>query len=234
MINGSIFTKLEIDVMQVNEILEAVELAHKYKLPAIVVHPGLSSDAIIARLRAGGKFKIITPIDWPKGETFGVNKLRGVTMDTLETDGFEFLLTPGKSEIDTRNEAKALTEFTKKNLSDQTEVRFVLGASMRSPENIVTMCKGLLGVRTPSMIRTDIQLKLQVSKANSDEHNKQISIIKESIKAPIKLSGNIVSIKSIAASPQASKFAVNLTQARTIIKEFQSQPDQLRELLDAE
>ena len=102
-------------------------------MPAIVVHPGLSSDAIIARLRAGGKFKIITPIDWPKGETFGVNKLRGVTRDTLETDGFEFLLTPGKSEIDTRNEAKALTEFTKRNLSDQTEVRFVLGASLRSP-----------------------------------------------------------------------------------------------------
>ena len=234
MTNGSIFTKLEIDVMQVNEILEAVELAHKYKLPAIVVHPGLSSDAIIARLRAGGKFKIITPIDWPKGETFGVNKLRGVTRDTLETDGFEFLLTPGKSEIDTRNEAKALTEFTKRNLSDQTEVRFVLGASLRSPENVVTMCKGLLGVRTPSIIRTDIQLKLQVSKANSDEHNKQIAIIKESIKAPIKLSGNIVSVKSIAASPQASKFAVSLTQARIIIKEFQSQPDQLRELLDAE
>jgi hypothetical protein len=234
MINGSIFTKLEIDVMQVNEILEAVELAHKYKLPAIVVHPGLSSDAIIARLRAGGKFKIITPIDWPKGEIFGVNKLRGVTMDTLETDGFEFLLTPGKSEIDTRNEAKALTEFTKKNLSDRTEVRFVLGTSMRTQDNIETMCKGLLNVRTPSMIRTDIALKLQVSKANSDEHNKQISMIKESIKAPIKLSGNIISIKSIAASPLASKFAVSLTQAKTIIKEFQSQPDQLRELLDAE
>ena len=96
------------------------------------------------------------------------------------------------------------------------------------------MCKGLLGVRTPSIIRTDIQLKLQVSKANSDEHNKQIAIIKESIKAPIKLSGNIVSVKSIAASPQASKFAVSLTQARIIIKEFQLQPDQLREMLDAE
>lgn len=232
--NGAIFSRLEIDVMQVGEILEAVELTIKYKLPSIVVHPGLSSDAIIARSRAGGKFKIITPIDWPKGETFGVNKMRGLSMDSLETDGFEFLLTPNKSETDTRNEARALTEFVKQHLTDQIEVRFVLGSSIRTTENIISMCKGLLTVRTPSMIRTDTQLKLQVNKANPEEHNRQISMIRETIKAPIKLSGNINNLKSVVSCDNATRFAVNITQARSIIKEFSSQPNQLANILNAE
>lgn len=231
--NGSVFNRLEIDVMQLNEVAEAVELAYKYKFPAIVVHPGLSSDAIIAKSRAGGKFKIITPIDWPKGETFGVTKMRGLLMDSLETDGFEFLLTPNKSELDTRNEARALTEFVKQHLSDSTEVRFVLGTSFRSEANIDTMCKGLLTVRTPAMIRTDTQLKLQVGKANAEEHNRQITKIRDIIKAPIKICGNITNLKSVMSCTNAARFGVNLLQARTIIKEFHSQPDQLRELLDA-
>lgn len=231
--NGSIFNRLEIDVMQVNEIQESVELAHKYKFPAIVVHPGLSSDVIIARNRAGGKFKIITPIDWPKGEIFGVNKMRGLTIDSLETDGFEFLLTPGKLELETRNEARALTEFVKQHLSGSIEVRFVLGTSMRSDDAIATMCRGLLTVRTPAFVRTDTQLKLQVSKANPEEHNKQIQTIRDIIKVPVKICGNITNLKSVASCPNASRFGVNLIQVKTIIKEFQSQPDQLRELLDA-
>ena len=91
--NGAVISKLEIDVMNMNEVTEASQYALKYKLPAIVVHPGLSSEAIIARDRAGGKYNIITPIDWPKGEIFGMNKMRGLYTDNLEADGFEIMLT---------------------------------------------------------------------------------------------------------------------------------------------
>ena len=219
--------------MQLNEIQDAVDLAFKYNLPAIVVHPGLSSDAIIAKSRAGGKFKIISPIDWPKGETFGTVKLRGLSIDTLETDGFEFLLTPNKLELETRNEAMALTDFVRRHISPITEVRFVLGTSTRLEENINTMCRGLLTVRTPSMIRTDTQLKLQVSKANTEEHNRQIDNIRNIIKTPIKVSGNITNLKAIT-SINADRYGVNLLQAKTIIKEFNSQPSELRELLNSD
>lgn len=232
--NGSILSKLEIDVMQINEILEAVEIAHKYKLPAIVVHSGLSSEAIIARSRAGGKFNIITPIDWPKGDTFGMTKMRGLSTDSLETDGFEILLTPNKLETETRNEAKLLTEFIKTRLSDKTEVRFVLGSSMRSDDNLITMCKGIMTVRTPSLIRTDCQLKTQVVKANPDEHNRLINLVREHIRTPIKVSGNFINLKSVVAIPNASKYAVSISQAKTIIKEFKSQPDKFGELLNSQ
>lgn len=222
--NGAVFSKLEIDVMQVNEIQESVHLAIKHKLPAIVVHQSLSGDAIIARSIAGGKFKIITPVDWPKGETFGDLKLRGLSFDSIETDGFEILLTAGKNETDSKNEAKVLTEFLKGRIGDHVEVRFVLGSSMRPYEHIETLCKSLLGVRTPALIRTDTQLKTQVTKANPDEHNKLISLINSHLNAPVKVSGNIGALKSIVACPNASKFAVSLLQAKAIIKELQNTP----------
>ena len=158
--------------------------------------------------------------------------MRGLTTDSLETDGFEFLLTNNKSELETREEARSLTEFVKKHLSEVAEVRFVLGTSFRTQDAVALMCRGLLTVRTPSFIRTDTQLKLQVGKANQDEHNKQMQLIKEIIKAPIKICGNIANLKAIAVCQPAARFGVNLSQAKTIIKEFQSQPNQLRELLD--
>ena len=222
--NGAVYSKLEIDVMQVNEIQESVHLAIKHKLPAIVVHQSLSGDAIMARSRAGGKFKIITPVDWPKGEIFGDLKLRGLSFDSIETDGFEILLTAGKSETDTRNEAKVLTEFLKSRIGDHVEVRFVLGTSLRQFELVESICKSLLGVRTPALIRTDTQLKTQVTKANPEEHNKYIKLVGAHINAPVKISGNINSIKTIAACPSAAKYAVSLMQTKAIIKELQNQP----------
>lgn len=229
--NGAVINKLEIDVMQINEILEATEIALKYKLPALVVHPGLSSEAIIARDRAGGKFNIITPIDWPKGEIFGMNKMRGLYTDNLEADGFEILLTPDKLELETRNEAKLLTDFIKQRIAEDKEVRFVLGTATRSELNILTMCKGLLTVRTPAYIRTDTNLKTQVNKANTEEHNRLIELVRTVIRVPMKISGNLNNLKAVISVPAAARYGVSVTQAKTIIKEFKSQPDRLNELL---
>ncbi len=231
---SSIFNRLELDVMQANELNESVELAYKHSFPAIVVHQGLASDAIRARGRVRGKFKIITPVDWPKGDNFGTTKFRGLSTDAIEADGFEIVLSGGKTEIETRNEAKTITEFIKMNLSQSVEVRFILNTFTRDDANIETMCKGLLHIRTPSMIRTDTQLKLQVSKANTDENNRYINLIRANINVPIKLSGNIIGVRSVTGSADASRYAVNLAQAKTIIKEFHQQPDGLKNLLGDE
>lgn len=224
--NGAVYSKLEIDVMQLNEVQDAVHLAIKHKIPSLVVHQSLSGDAIMTRSKMGGKFKIITPVDWPKGEIFGDLKLRGLSFDSIETDGFEILLTAGKSETDTRNEARVLTEFLKGRIGDHVQVRFVLGSSFRSYEQIENICKGLVGTRTPALIRTDIQLKTQINKANPDEHNKLIKMIASHINVPVKLSGNINTLKSITSCLDASKYAVNLLQAKAIIKELQTQKNE--------
>ncbi len=229
---SGIFNRLEIDVLQANELGESVELANKHNFPAIVVHPGLASDAIRIRGRSGGKFKLIIPVDWPKGDNFGTIKFRGLSTDAIEADGFEICLTGNKNDLDTKNEAKALTEFIKKHLSETTEVRFVLGAFTRDEQNIISLCKGLIGIRTPTLVRIDTQLKLQVSKANTEIHNKIIKQIHEILRVPIKLSGNIIGVRCVTGCPDAIRFAVGLTQAKAIVKEFYQQPNELKTLLD--
>ena len=57
--------RLEIDVMQANELIEAARLTVKHRLPSMIVHPDLSSEAFIARGQMGGKLKIITPAKRP-------------------------------------------------------------------------------------------------------------------------------------------------------------------------
>jgi len=229
---SGIFNRLELDVLQANELVEGIELAHKHHFPAIVVHPSLAGEAIIARGRAGGKFKIITPVDWPKGDTFGTIKFRGLVADAIEADGFEIFLTGGKPELDTRNEARALSQFVMQHLPPQTEVRFVLGAFTRDEDNLRALCRGLLHVRTPTLVRTDIHLKLQVSKANTDVHNAHVKTITDIVRVPVKISGNIGGVRGVTGCPGAERFAVGLAQARAIIKEFQQQPDALRTILN--
>ncbi len=64
---SSVLMKLELDIMQANELQQAIELAIEHSLPAIVIHPALYADATMHRLKRRGQFKLIIPVDWPKG-----------------------------------------------------------------------------------------------------------------------------------------------------------------------
>lgn len=223
---------LEIDVMQANELQEASQITAKYNLPAIVVHQDLSSEAYILRAQLKSKYKIITPIDWPKGSNYGLLKLRGLSTDALEVEGFEILLTEGKSTSDTKNEAKAVTDFIRHHLSELHEIRLVLGTLSRDDENIARICEAIKLVRAPAMIRNDILLKTQINKASPEIHNNTIDMINSIVKAPIKISGNINNFRTVTQCRKAKRYAVNLMQAKTIIKEYKSQPsEELRKLL---
>lgn len=214
----SYMMKLEIDVMQSNELTDASTFAAKFKLPAIVVHPGLASDAHIIRGKLNGRYKIITPIDWPKGEQFGMLKMRGLNTDAIEADGFEILLTQHKDEIETRNEASALTNFIRTHINKQAEIRFVIGSINKNVEEIQKTAKGLTKIPVPSYVRNDIHAKTQQSKANIDIHNTVLKAISESIGVPIKISGNIVDVRTLTAI-DAARFGVNLVQAKALLKE---------------
>ena len=223
---------LEIDVMQANELEEASQITSKYKLPAMVIHPDLSSEAYIIRAQLKSNYKLITPVDWPRGVNNGILKMRGLSTDALEVEGFEILLTGYASIAESKKEIEQLTEFIRTHLSEIHEIRLVLGTTIRSIEEITNMCEAIKLVRKPSMIRNDTNLKLQVNKANSDIHIKTIEFINNIIKAPIKIAGNINNFKSVIQCRKANRFSVNLLQAKSIIKEYKSQPaDELRKLL---
>jgi len=183
-VDGAITSKLEIDVTQANEVLPAAELAVKYRIPALVVHQAIVTEAILAKGKTQGQFKIITPVDWAKGEKFGMDKMVGLSMDAIESDGFEIYLSDSQSIGDVRNEAKALTDFIKNQISPLSEIRFVLGTFSRDEDTIKRLCEGLVGIPTPAYLRTDVVLKLQLNRANPETHSKTIEMIKYIIGAP--------------------------------------------------
>ena len=209
--------KLEIDVMQNNELYPASEFAHKHKLQSLIVHQELYPEAQLIRGRIGGKYNLIIPIDWPKGEIYGSQKMRGLSVESLDADGFEIFITGGKNMTDTRKELHILTDFIKTHLGKNIEVRFVIGASARSEEEITNICTALLDIPKPACIRTDIQLKTQTTKANIETHLNIIQLINKTIRIPIKISGNIT-LKTLKLC-EAFRYAVNLVQAKNIITE---------------
>jgi len=232
---NAITTKLEIDVMQVNEIDQAMQLAAIHRLPAVVVHPQLVTQALSTRVRRNGRFKIITTIDWPKGDTFGMNKLRGLTREMMEIDGYEILMTGGKPEIENRNEARVITDFIRNNINSNLEVRFVLGCYIRTEKEVVQMARVMKDIQAPAYLRTDAHLRTQVTKASLKTHTSLVEAIRKVCALPLKLSGNIDAVRTIAGCLQIpqppARFAVNLQQLQQIIKDLQKQPEELRELL---
>jgi len=234
---NAITTKMEIDVMQASELYEACQIASANAMASIVVHPQLTPEALMTRGRFRGKFKIITPVDWPKGDIFGMNKLRGLTINNLQSDGFEIMLTGGKKEAETRTEAKVITEFVRRHISPIAEIRFVLGAYMRPEEEIVRMCKVMKDVPTPTLLRTDHHLKAQAAKASPKAQQQLIEKIREVTQLPLKISGNIDSVRIMASCIEqkdqvgAARFAVSLQQTHTILNDLRQQPD-LRKLIE--
>lgn len=218
MTNGELLTRIEIDVLQGNEILESFELAHKYKFPAVVVHPSLSSDALVCRGRSKGNYKIITPVDWPKGETFATDKFKGMSLDSLETDGFEIYLSSKKSAGDIKKEIVACTEFLKKFIGELCEIRFVIGTRNKEEQDLTNAYEAFRDVKTPSMIRDDTTLKTQNYKANPAIHSTFIENLKQFIKCPTKVSGNLDSIDNLLACEAAKRFGTSLQQAKSIIR----------------
>lgn len=234
---AAITTKIEIDVMSASDVDEAFQLAAIHKCPAVVVHQQLLEQAIVMRARRNGRFKIIAPIDWPKGETYGITKLRGMTVEMMQADGYEIMLTGDKNSNENKNEAKTLTTFIREHISPTHEIRFVLGAFTRPEKEILQICGTMTGIPAPALLRTDHHLKMPATKANAKVHNQTVEAIRTVCGLPLKVSGNIDTVKTLAGcvsgEHSANRVAVNLQQMQAIVKELRSQPDALRELLEA-
>ena len=225
----SVIRKLEIDVMQSTELDEAMELSHRYRMPAIVVHPDLATEANVARARKQAKCSIITPIDWPKGESYGMAKMQNMSVAALSQDGFEILVSCD-NESKVKQEITTLINFIREHLPEAVEIRLVLGALSRERDEIATICDVLKYVPAPDIVRTDHNLRVQQAKANPQANAELVEFIRTKTSRPIKLSGNISSVKALAGC-EVDRYAVSLKQAQAIIKEMIQQPDRSQKLL---
>lgn len=212
-------TKLELDVMIATELRESVELAFEHKMPAMVVHPDLVQDAVMFRGLRQGRFKIIVPVDWTKGDRRGLQKFQGMSVESLSQDGFEILLTPTSSVNEAKTEMSNISKFLRDFYPSTIECRYVLDASSLEPNIWQAMCDGMQGTPAPQLVRTDRNLRLQQSKTSVQAHTSLIESITARTGAKIKLCGNISTVR-IVTSCKAERFGVNRKQLDNIITDI--------------
>lgn len=223
-------SRVEIDIMQHVDLDKGLELAYAHKVPAIVVHQDLANETLIKRARMAGKYKIITPVDWPKGQAYSTNKMIGLKHETLKTDGFEILLTEKENINDIKAEVKAISNFITGHINKLSEVRFVLGVTLRPPEMISKMCEAIKSIPAPALIRTDHNTKLQNSKTTAQINLESISSIRAYLGSTIKISGNINSVKILDTYREHNlRFAVSVRQAEDIVRDYRNQIRQANE-----
>jgi hypothetical protein len=217
--DGNPIAKLELDCFQMSEMLECMEFAAKHNLPAVVVHQGLSSDALILRNKVRGKFKVVVPIDWPKGDHFGNLKFRGLTIDSLEGDAFEIVMSPGKSIIEMKNEARVCTDFIRTYLGSTQEIRFVIPTNKTDVAAIGELAGLFTGIRNPAFVRFGFAHKAPVHKINRVYNTEIRKKLFEAVGSPIKMCGNIQTIEDVD-SIGAARYGVSLAFAKAIVNQY--------------
>lgn len=215
---------LELDVMQRADLRQALDFTIKHSLRSVVVHQNLATTADLIRMSINGKFKIFTPIDWPKGELNGISKFRGVPHSTLSSDGFEICVNSNDTEQDLRDIADFVGSISR-------ELRFVVGVYSKSQQEVDEIVAKLVSVSPSSMIRTDTVLKVQQSKGNIEANTNIANTMKNAGVKSIKLSGNFTTMKNLLGCCWANAVGVSLFQANSIIGDINKQPQGLLEVL---
>jgi hypothetical protein len=223
--------QLEVDLTQTSEQQHAAILAAQYSIAALVVHPSLFGEADMHRIRRQGQYKLIVPIDSPKGEAPGDLKFRGLPVRCLEADGFEIVLTPGKSPANSAAEADMLAEFVRTRIRKEAEIRFVLQVFSSTPEAVIAQCEAMAANRKPSMIRIDPRTKAQATRATPIALRNLHDGIKRVLNVQVKLSGNFSTTRSISECSWANRIGVSLSQLDSIIQDQNKVPNTIKEML---
>ena len=227
-----IVAKFEIDVLVQKELKEAHDLAVRHSMPALVIHPDLCSQAQFIRARERAQYKIITMVDWPKGERTGLDKFMHLGVEAMESDGFEIILNQQTSVDSAIAEIAPIVSFVKRYIARPVEIRFVLQTTDRPETSWGSQCECLSQVQPPDYVRTTHLTSLQQAKANVVVSAATIESIKAKTTRPIKLSGNVSTVKMLAHC-QATRYAVSLKQANDLITELRDHPDRYEEHLNA-
>ena len=212
-------TKLELNVFNTKSL--AMDMPHigsfaiKNRIPCIVTEPQLIDIILMERSKFSPAFKVICAIDF-FNKNYALQKMRGLSNGVFMADGFEFRVSPGHNDKESLNELRALTEFVKTGIGPSKEIRWALCLRTITYDNYMHLLDHMR--KWPaSFIRTDINL--ECPSANFDAHMDDINFIRGKIATPIKVSGNINHSLMLTLGSKASRFDVNLTQARRILKD---------------
>jgi hypothetical protein len=215
--NSQITSKLEINLLDATTTPQIVsEFAIKFKIPAIVSSPEYIAPLISHRAMMGGQYKIISALDFPKGTNYAMDKLFRANPDFVHADGFEVLLSAGKSEIQSKNEMKAIHSYLKAN-RPLSEIRWVVRMNTADPEETNGILKNMKNY-PPSFVRVDPHLV--TPRATVEALASQVEQVGASVPYPIKVSGNIDidRLEALKGLKGLKRFDVSMKQAEAIVQ----------------
>jgi len=138
--------------------------------------------------------------------------------DFVGADGFEILLSDGKTEVESKNELKAIHSYLKANRA-LVDIRWCL--RMHTVDEVRT--RGILKnmkLFPPSFVRIDPHL--ETPRADVEKMKAQVALIQEFVPYPIKISGNVnaAMIKELQDIRGVKRFDVSMKQAEAIAHEL--------------
>lgn len=217
-------TRMEINVTAKTVAADIGQLSTfvvKNRVPVVVTDPQFLETITLDRLKFGGgrtgrlAYKIICTVDFPRGKAYALEKLRDLPENVIFlADGFDILLTGGRSDKEVLNELRGLSEFLKK-IDPTKEIRWTLGCRTRDRAETQKMLLNI--VKHPgSFIRTDQNLN---SQATVRDHLDDVEFIHRTVPTPVKVSGNIDYNAMRTLAQAVERFDLTLAQARSILKE---------------
>lgn len=190
-----ITSKCELNVLSATTNVAYVnDLAIRYRVPAVVCSPEYVAPLLSQRASRGGGYQIICAVDFPYGKNFAMDKLKRSHPDFTMADGFEILVSVGRTEVETKNELKAIHEFVKMQ-NRLLQIRWCLSLHHKDQEAGVAALKGMKKF-PPSYVRIDPHTTLK--NLTMEARMEAVELVKEHVPYPIKVSGN-VDIETITA-----------------------------------
>jgi hypothetical protein len=215
-------SKLEVNLLNTKTSPQiASDFAIKNRVPAIVAAPEYVAPLIAHRSMMGGGYKIICALDFPKGSNFAMDKLFRANPDFVAADGYDILLSTGRSAIESRNEMKAIHSYLKAN-RPLCDIRWCL--RMHAPDatdEVIGILKNM-SKHPPSFVRVDPHL--DTPNSDLDKLLAHVALIKEHVPYPIKIGGNVTPevMKAFEEERTAKRFDVSMDQAVAILNELKA------------
>jgi hypothetical protein len=215
--SSQITSKLEINLLDAKTTPQIVsDFAIKYKIQAIVAAPEYVSPLIIHRAMMGGTYRIICALDFPKGANYAMDKLFRANPDFVGADGFEILLTAGRTEIESKNEMKSIRSYLKMN-RPMADIRWCLRMHAGNKVEVKGILKNMKSF-PPSFVRIDPHL---VTPSSDDKKLKaHAKTVSDNVPYGIKLSGNITldTLQKLQTVRGVKRFDVTMEQAEAIVR----------------
>lgn len=223
-------TKMEINVLRGRniDIRDISTFVIKNKIPAIICEPEYIDILILDRNKYQGAYKIICAVDFWDGNNYAMEKIKYLPQSVMVADGFEILATPNRSDKETFNELKTITEFIRGTLDAIKEIRWALALRTRPPGHFYNILKNVK--KWPgSFIRTDVNIESPA--ASVDVHGADFQFVRDKIATPVKVSGNVTFDTMMALMGSVARFDVSLAQAKRIMNSIRVMERQEKELL---